>query len=70
MTVNLDVLPTHRLPYNRNSTVPRTQDGKLGESWDFKLANYSIDRQGLNNLNIDVKYQYKPGITQDEYPDT
>ena len=23
----------------------------------------------MNNLNIDVKYQYKPGITQDEYPD-
>jgi hypothetical protein len=23
----------------------------------------------LNNLNIDVKYQYKPRIRQDEYPD-
>ncbi|MEG4112300.1 MULTISPECIES: NHL repeat-containing protein [unclassified Microcoleus] len=69
VTVNLDVLPTNRLPYERSSTVTRTQDGKLGEAWDFKIANYSIDHQGLNNLNIDVKYQYKPGITQDEYPD-
>ena len=69
VTVNLDVLPTNRLPYERSSTVTRTQDGKLGEAWDFKIPNYSIAHQGLNNLNIDVKYQYKPGITQDEYPD-
>ncbi|MEG4807753.1 NHL repeat-containing protein [Microcoleus sp. F8-D3] len=69
VTVNLDVLPTNKLPYERSSTVTRTQDGKLGEAWDFKLPNYSIDHQGLNNLNIDVQYQYKPGITQDEYPD-
>lgn len=69
VTVNLDVLPTNRLPYDRSSTVTRTQDGKLGEAWDFKIPTYSIDHQGLNNLNIDVKYQYKPGITQDEYPD-
>ncbi|HSF75052.1 MAG TPA: NHL repeat-containing protein [Microcoleus sp.] len=69
VTVNLDVLPTNRLPYERSSTVTRTQDGKLGEAWDFKIPNYSIDHQGLNNLNIDIKYQYKPGITQDEYPD-
>lgn len=69
LTVNLDVLPTNRLPYERSSTVTRTQDGKLGEAWNFKIPNYSIAHQGLNNLNIDVKYQYKPGITQDEYPD-
>ncbi|MEP6518986.1 Vgb family protein [Microcoleus vaginatus] len=69
VTVNLDVLPTNQLPYERSSTVTRTQDGKLGEAWNFKLPNYSIDHQGLNNLNIDVKYQYKPGITQAEYPD-
>ena len=69
LTVNLDVLPTNRLPYERSSTVTRTQDGKLGEAGNFKIPNYSIAHQGLNNLNIDVKYQYKPGITQDEYPD-
>ena len=69
LTVNLDVLPTNRLPYERSSTVTRTQDGKLGEAWNFKIPNYSIAHQGLNNLNIDVKYQYKPGIRQDEYPD-
>jgi len=69
LMVNLGVLPTNRLPYERSSTVTRTQDGKLGEAWNFKIPNYSIAHQGLNNLNIDVKYQYKPGITQDEYPD-
>jgi sugar lactone lactonase YvrE/DNA-directed RNA polymerase subunit L len=69
VTVNLDVLPTNRLPYERSSTVTRTLDGKLGEAWNFKIPNYSIAHQGLNNLNIDVKYQYKPGIRQDEYPD-
>jgi len=69
LTVNLDVLPTNRLPYERSSTVTRTQDGKLGEAWNFKIPNYSIAHQGLNNLNIDVKYQYKPQIRQDEYPD-
>ncbi|WP_445247136.1 hypothetical protein [Microcoleus sp. OTE_8_concoct_300] len=68
VTVNLDVLPTNREPYENGSTVTRTQDGKLGEGWEFKLPNYSINHQGLNNLNIDVKYQYKPGIRQDEYP--
>ncbi|TAF53635.1 MAG: hypothetical protein EAZ60_19565 [Oscillatoriales cyanobacterium] len=69
VTVDLDVLPTNRLPYDRSSTVTRTTNGKLGEAWDFKIPNYSIAHQGLNNLNIDVKYQYKPGITQAEYPD-
>ncbi|MBE9185193.1 hypothetical protein IQ270_10815 [Microcoleus sp. LEGE 07076] len=69
LTVNLDVLPTNSLPYDRSSTVTRTADGKLGEAWDFQIPDYAIEHQGLNNLNIDVKYQYKPGITQDEYPD-
>ncbi|MEG4801849.1 hypothetical protein QUB63_22780 [Microcoleus sp. ARI1-B5] len=32
-------------------------DGTLGEGWDFKIPNYSIDRLGLNNQNIDVNYQ-------------
>jgi hypothetical protein len=69
VTVKLDVLPTNRLPYDRSSTVTRTADGKLGEAWNFQFANYSIDHQGLNNLNIDVKYQYKQGIAGNEYPD-
>ncbi len=69
VTVDLDVLPTQKLPYERSSTVTRTADGKLGEGWDFKIPDYAIEHQGLNNLNIDVKYQYKPGITQGEYPD-
>ncbi|MBE9092581.1 NHL repeat-containing protein [Tychonema sp. LEGE 07203] len=69
VTVDLDVLPTEKLPYDRSSTVTRTADGKLGEAWDFQIPGYAIEHQGLNNLNIDVKYQYKPGITQDEYPD-
>jgi sugar lactone lactonase YvrE len=69
VTVKLDVLPTNRLPYDRASTVTRTAGGKLGESWNFQFANYSIDHQGLNNLNIDVSYQYKQGITPAEYPD-
>ncbi len=69
VTVDLDVLPTNHLPYDRSSTVTRTTNGKLGEAWDFKIPNYSIAHQGLNNLNIDVKYQYKPGIMQAEYPD-
>ncbi|MCC3502087.1 MULTISPECIES: NHL repeat-containing protein [unclassified Microcoleus] len=69
VTVDLNVLPTNQLPYDRSSTVSRTTNGKLGEAWDFKIPNYSIAHQGLNNLNIDVKYQYKPGITQAEYPD-
>jgi len=69
VTVNLEILPSNELPYDRSSTVTRTADGKLGESGDFQIPNYAIEHQGLNNLNIDVKYQYKPGITQDEYPD-
>lgn len=69
VTVDVDVLPPNRLPYNRSSSINRTTNGKLGEAWNYNIPNYSSAHQGLNKLKIDVTYQYKPGITQAEYPD-
>jgi hypothetical protein len=68
--IQLEVLPTNRLPYDRTSTVFRSRGGKLQEDWNFSLNDYIINHQGLNQLNLDVNYQYKPGITTEEYPDT
>ncbi len=44
-------------------------DAQLGQKWNFSLANYPIEHQGLNNLNIDVNYKYKDGIQNSKYPD-
>ncbi|MGB7712496.1 MAG: hypothetical protein WBL95_23685 [Microcoleus sp.] len=68
--IQLEVLPTNRLPYDRTSTVCRSRGGKLQEDWNFSLKDYIINHQGLNQLNLDVNYQYNPGITTEEYPDT
>ena len=68
-TVKLDVLPSNQSPYTLASIATRTPDGKLGESVNLNLTNYAIDHQGFNNLNVDVKYQYKQGIAANQYPD-
>jgi hypothetical protein len=68
VAIQLEVLPTNRLPYDRASTVSRSRSGKSQEDWNFSFKDYAINHQGLNKLNLDVNYQYKPGITKDEYP--
>lgn len=42
-TVNLEILPSNELPYDRSSTVTRTAEGKLGEGGDFNIPNYAIE---------------------------
>ena len=69
LTIDIDVLPSISLPYDRSSIVTRTRGGQLEEKWDFKIDQYPIEHQGLNTLNIDVAYTYKQGITTAEYPD-
>lgn len=69
LTIDIDVLPSVSLPYERSSTVTRTRQGQLQEKWDFKINQYAIQHQGLNTLNFDVSYSYKPGIKDNEYPD-
>ncbi|MBE9225342.1 hypothetical protein IQ264_07840 [Phormidium sp. LEGE 05292] len=69
VTVDIDVLPSISLPYQRSSTVTRDRQGKLEEKWDFKIPQYTIQHQGLNTLNLDVNYTFKPGISNSQYPD-
>jgi hypothetical protein len=65
----MEILPANRVPYDRASTVFRSLAGELQENWNFSFQNCAIEHQGLNKLDLDVKYQYKPGITKEEYPD-
>jgi len=44
-------------------------DATLTEKWNFPIANYPINHQGLNNLNLDVNYKYQDGILNFQYPD-
>ncbi|MFB2934640.1 hypothetical protein ACE1B6_05125 [Aerosakkonemataceae cyanobacterium BLCC-F154] len=69
VTVDIDVLPSVSLPYQRSSTVTRDRQGKLEEKWNFTIPQYTIEHQGLSSLNIDVDYTLKPGISNSEYPD-
>lgn len=69
VTVDIDVLPSVALPYQRSSIVTRDRQGKLEEKWDFQIPQYTIEHQGLNTLNLDVSYTYKPGISNSQYAD-
>ena len=69
ISIKLEVLPTDRLPYDRTSTVFPSRYGQLKEEGNFSLKDYAINHQGLNQINIDIGYQYKPEITPNEYPD-
>src|SRR4028118_1470938 len=69
ISIQLEVVPTDRLPYERTSTVYRSRSGQLKEDGNFSLKDYAINHQGVNKINIDIGYQYKPEITPNEYPD-
>ncbi|MEG3975109.1 hypothetical protein QT970_10865 [Microcoleus sp. herbarium8] len=69
VTIQLEVLPTNRLPYDRSSTVFRNRSGQVKENANVSLTNYAIDHQGANQLNLDVDYQYKPEIAPNNYLD-
>jgi hypothetical protein len=69
LTVKLDVLPSAQSPYSLSSITTRTPDGRLGESVNLNLTNYAIEHQGINNINVGVKYQYRQGIAANQYPD-
>ena len=69
ISIQLEVVPADRLPYDRTSTVFRSRSGQLKEDGNLFLKDYAINHQGLNQINIDIGYQYKPEITPNEYPD-
>jgi len=69
LTVKLDVLPSNESPYSLSSITTRTPNGRLGESVNLNLTNYAIEHQGINNINVGVKYQYRQGIAANQYPD-
>src|SRR4028119_1456393 len=69
ISIQIEDLPTDRLPYDRTSTVFRSRSGQLKEDGNFSLKDYAINHQGVNNINIDIGYQYQPEITPNEYPD-
>ena len=39
------------------------------EGFSFQMRDYSINHQGLNTLNVSVRYNYKDGIRTEDYPD-
>lgn len=44
--------------------------GVLKEEFTFLIKDFKIDHQGENNnLNITIRYRYKPHISNSEYPD-
>jgi hypothetical protein len=69
VTVSLKVLPNQREPYTRSTTVTRTSDGKILESWSFLTAQVIVPQDGGHKLNITTQYLYRNGITNSEYPD-
>ena len=41
----------------------------LQEGFSFGLKDLQVPQQGGNTLNVSVRYSYKTGIRNDEYPD-
>lgn len=39
------------------------------EEFSFQMRDYSINHQGLNTLNVNVRYNYRDGIRTEDYPD-
>ena len=49
---------------------PATNHDQLREEFSFKLKDFKVDHQAENNtLQVQVRYTYKPGIKEAEYPD-
>jgi hypothetical protein len=52
ISIQLEVLATDRLPYERTSTVFRSRSGQLKENGNFSLKDYAINHQGVNTKQI------------------
>ncbi|NET39825.1 MAG: hypothetical protein F6K19_49035, partial [Cyanothece sp. SIO1E1] len=65
LTIELEVLPIGPFSHRRSSIVKRTDGGQLVEIWafSFKLP------QPKSTTDMRLKYTYKEGINQLEYPD-
>lgn len=67
VAITLEVLPTERLPYTRASIVTQNRDGERTEGWRF-TSRVPIQVKGVD-LEYEVEYLYRNGITNTEYPD-
>ncbi len=61
------------LPATQKADQPSHQavaDRNLEEEFSFSLKDFKLDHQGeINTLNITVRYRYKNGLAETDYPD-
>ncbi|HKE59972.1 MAG TPA: hypothetical protein VKB46_24845, partial [Pyrinomonadaceae bacterium] len=58
---------TQRADQARSQSVA---DQSLEEEFSFSLKDFKMDHQGeINTLNITVRYRYKTGVAESDYPD-
>ena len=54
----------------RPTFVDSVESTSLVEQFGFSINDFKIDQQGeKNNLNIKIRYRYRPNLSRDEYPD-
>lgn len=55
---------------DQKRTATPAKSSILVEEFAFLIKDFKIDHQGeINNLNITIRYRYKPNISNTEYPD-
>lgn len=62
-------LGSSTLPVARGTPPAVVETTALQEGFSFHLKDLQVPQQGGNTLNISVRYFYKPGIQNTEYPD-
>ena len=67
VAITLEVLPTEHLPYTRASIVTQSRNGERTEGWRF-TSRVPMQVKGID-LDYEVEYLYRDGITNAEYPD-
>ena len=56
-------------PVARGTPPAVVETATLQEGFSFQLKDLQVPQQGGNTLNVSVRYSYKAGIRNDEYPD-
>ena len=69
ISITLAVYPNQEFPYYRASTVTRTDNGQIEESWHFNFRSSSMENAEKNPAHINVNYTYKPHAFSHQYPD-
>ena len=69
ISITLAVYPNQEFPYYRASTVTRTDNGQIEESWHFNFRSSSMENADKNPAYINVNYTYKTHAFSHQYPD-